>query len=94
MFGKKKPLFGVGDLVIYNPTKKFGNEHDRLLHIRYMRYGRCTGIFEKQYWYSGVILGIGEYKSKGVPLIPIFFTGLSNASEKSLKKLEDLKISS
>ncbi len=88
----KKPLYNIGDLVVYNETGKFGNRNDRLFHIHSVRYGTCTNIPKKQYWYAGYLLEIGEYESEGLPQVPIFSTTLTNAPENHLKPLEHLKI--
>ena len=84
--------YGIGDLVIFNETKNFGNKNDSLLHIHTVRFGTCTNIPQKQYWYAGYVLEIKEYESKGLPQIPIFSTTLTNASEDQLKELEGLKV--
>lgn len=88
----KKSQYGVGDLVVFNETGKFGNNNDRLFHIHSVRHGTCTNIPKKQNWYAGYLLEIGEYKSEGLPQVPIFSTTLTNASEDHLKVLKDLRI--
>ena len=85
MFNLKKSLHGVGDLVVFNETKEFGGVGDRLFHIHSIRFGRCTNIPQKQYWYNGYLLKIGEYESKGLPQVLIFSTSLINVSEDKLK---------
>lgn len=87
---KPEAQYQTGDLVVYNESGNFGNEEDRLFHIHSVRYGTCTNVPKKQHWYSGFLLEIGEYESKGLPQIPIFSTTLTNASEDSLKGLEHL----
>lgn len=88
----EKPLCNVGDLVVFNATKEFGNKNDCLFHIHSRRYGTCGSSSEEQWWYAGYLLEIGEYESEGLPRIPIFSTTLTNASEDSLKPLEYLRI--
>lgn len=90
VFFRPKPQYNFGDLLVYNPTGEFGNENDRLFHVWSRRYGRCTGIPEKQWWYSGELLELKDSKSEGLPQVPIFATGLSNTNERSLKRLEEL----
>ncbi|HAI73847.1 MAG TPA: hypothetical protein DCS28_01910 [Candidatus Moranbacteria bacterium] len=68
----EKPLYHVGDLVVFNETKKIGNEADRLFHIHSMRHDTCANVPKKQYWYAGYLLEIGEYESEGLPQIPIY----------------------
>ncbi len=65
----KKPLYNVGDLVLYNGAGEFGNEQDYLFHIHSLRYGVCSGVSQKQYWYAGHLLKIGEHASKGIPQV-------------------------
>ena len=85
-------LHKVGNLVIYNEMGEFGNEHDRLLHIHAIRFGTCTGTTVNEHWYAGYLLDIGESGSKGMPLIPIFGTTLTNATNKKLKAIDHLSI--
>jgi hypothetical protein len=89
---KKEALFGVGDLVLYNESGKFGNDQDCLFHVHTLRYGTCNGVIEKQYWYAGYLLKMGEHKSKGVPQVPVFRTTITNASEHRMKPLKNLQI--
>ena|GEM_PF-6765289 len=91
MFNTKKSLHNVGDLVVFNKAKKFGNDKDCLFHIHSIRFGTCTDIPQKQYWYAGYLLEIGEYESDGLPQVPIFSTTLTNASEGQLKALKHLQ---
>ncbi len=88
---KKKSLHNVGDLVVFNETKEFGNKNDRIFHIHAIRYGKCTGIPKKQYWFAGFLLEIGKHESEGLPQIPVFATTLTNASENQLSSLEHLQ---
>jgi len=81
-----------GDLLIYNPSGKFGNKEDRLFHVHSIRYGTCTNIPKKQFWYSGYQLELGEYDSEGVPIVPVFSTTTINVREKSLKELDHLSL--
>ena len=92
MFNLKKSLHGVGDFVVFNETKEFGNRKDRLFHIHSIRLGKCTNNPERQYWYTGYLLKVSEYKSEGLPQVPIFLTTLTNAAENQLKVLEQLEI--
>jgi len=87
-----KPKFNVGDLVLYNETGEFGNENDYLFHIHARRYGTCTGIPKKQYWYAGFLLQIGGHASKGLPQVPVFRTTITNASEARIEPLKHLWI--
>lgn len=87
---KPEPKYGIGDLVVLNESKDFGNKEDKLFHIESIRYGTCTDVPKKQYWYSGNILKIVESKSKGLPQIPAFSTTHINAPEDELKGLESL----
>lgn len=87
---KQKPKYCRGDLVIFNDSGNFGDNQDRLFHIHSVRYGTCIDVPKKQYWYSGYLLTLGEYESKGLSQVPVFLTTLSNASENQLKGLENL----
>ncbi|MFH1773067.1 MAG: hypothetical protein ABH818_01785, partial [Patescibacteria group bacterium] len=91
MFNAKKSLHNVGDLVVFNKTKEFGSSEDRLFHIHSIRFGTCNTP-QKQYWYAGYLLEIGEHESEGLPQVPIFSTTLTNVSEDHLKALEHLQV--
>lgn len=90
IFFKPKPLYSPSELLVYNPTGEFGNKNDLLFHVRTRRYGRCSEISEKQWWYSGSLLELRKSKSKGLPQVPFFSTGILNIKEGNLKKLEEL----
>jgi hypothetical protein len=87
---KPEAKYQKGDLVVFNEQGRFGNDKDELFHIHSVRYGTTNSSAKKQYWYSGNLLKIGEYESKGLPQVPVFSTTLTNAFEDSLKGLEHL----
>lgn len=80
--------YSVGDIVIFNKFKKFGDENDKLFHIHALRYGNCTGVEKKQYWYAGYLLEIKKHKSIGLPQIPIFATTITNVAMDEIKSLD------
>lgn len=92
MLNENKSLYNVGDLVVFNETKEFGSSADCLFHIHSIRFGTCTNIPKKQYWYAGYLLEIREYESEGLPQVPFFSTTLTNASEDHLKALKNLQV--
>ena len=92
MSNRKKPLHSVGDLVVFNQTKEFGNKNDRLFHIHSMKSVIFTNTPQKQYLYAGYLLEIDEYESDGLPQVPIFSTTIMNASEDQIKSLEHLQV--
>lgn len=79
--------YGVGDIVIFNEFKKFGDKNDQLFHIHAVRYGKCTGVEKEQYWYAGYLLKISKHKSIGLPQIPTFVTTVTNVQEEEIKSL-------
>ena len=89
---RQNAKYGRGDLVLFNDSGNFGNEDDRLFHIHSVRYGTCTDVETKQYWYSGYLFKIGDFQSKGLPTLPVFSTTLTNASENQLRRLENLSL--
>lgn len=89
---RPEPLFGIGDLVIFNETRLFGNDRDRLFHIHDRRFGSCKGERSQQYWYAGFLLEIDDYGSEGLPRVPVFRTTIINVSESELRELEGLRV--
>jgi len=87
---RPEPKYGIGDLVVYNPNKKFGNLYDRLFQIHDRRYGTCTNIPEKIWWYAGHLLEIKDSNIKGLSQVPVYSTTLTNADETSLMELGKL----
>lgn len=83
----KNSLYGVGDIVVFNEFKKFGDKNDKLFHIHALRYGNCTGVKKRQYWYAGYLVEIKKYKSVGLPQIPIFVTTIINVPADQIRSL-------
>ena len=87
---RPEPKYGIGDLVVYNPSKKFGNGDDRLFQIHDRRYGTCTNIPEKIWWYAGHLLEIKDSNIKWIPKLPLYSTTLTNAEESHIMELGKL----
>ena len=85
---RPKPKYDPGDLVIYNKDGEFGDERDRLFQICHRKYGTCNDTFTRQWWYSGNILRMEKHESVGLPQIPVTTTGLHNAPEENMRKIE------
>lgn len=80
--------FNLHELVVYNKTGEFGNDQDILLYIGRIRYGRCTEIPKKQYWYSGYLLKVKNNKRKAVTEFHPY-TGILNAQENHLISIQE-----
>lgn len=85
---KPKPLYQKGELVLYNPNKRFHNNSDQLFHIRERRYGTCGDILKKQWWYSGNLLEIKKLNREDIKETLAYSTSLSNVEEECITTFE------
>jgi len=92
MIENKRPKYGRGSLVVYNPTKEFGNKEDKLLHIHSTRIESNKKDSKKEFLYNGRLFKTKKYDSFGISYIPSYLVSVADIPESQLKGLEHLVI--